>query len=337
MMRAGTPAQYWAGIHLDLIPADQRPLSLVMASRSISGGGFFFDLWPWIALLFAGLTVSALLWMPFVRGITGFIESLNDAARRIALGDFDERIRKERRDELGELSGSVNAMAAQLGHYMREQRRITADVAHELCSPISRMQMALGVVEQRSSPEQEKYIRRLDLELQHMAKLVEEVLAFSKAATLPDPETATEFSLQELVDQVVAREAADSPVKLDVDEVRICTFRSAMDRAMGNVLRNAVRYGREIELSARIDGGVVVIIIRDRGPGVPPESVERLFEPFYRPEAARNRNTGGIGLGLAITHRCIQACDGFVTVANREGGGLEVIMKIPLRHGSSSL
>lgn len=330
MMRAGTPAQVWAGIHLDLVSADQRPLSLVMASRSISGGGFFFDLWPWIALLVAGLVVSALLWMPFVRGITGFIESLNHAARRIAQGDFDERIRKERHDELGELSSSVNAMAAQLGNYVREQRRITADVAHELCSPIARMQMALGVVEQRSSPEQGAYLNKLDQELQHMANLVEEVLAFSKAETLPERETATEFSLVELVDQVVAREAPETPVQLDVGDLQLDTLRSAMDRAMGNVVRNAVRYGKDIEIIARVEGEFAVVRIQDRGPGVPEEAVARLFEPFYRPEAARNRNTGGSGLGLAITKRSIEACRGTVTAGNREGSGLEVIMKIPL-------
>ncbi|MBK8093513.1 MAG: HAMP domain-containing protein [Verrucomicrobiaceae bacterium] len=97
--------------------------------------------------------------MPFVRGITGFIGTLNHAAGRIAHGKFDERIEKQRSDELGELSTSVNTMAAQLGDYMREQKRITADVAHELCSPIARMQMALGVVEQRSTPDQSTYLQ----------------------------------------------------------------------------------------------------------------------------------------------------------------------------------
>jgi two-component system sensor histidine kinase CpxA len=332
MMRSGIPAQYWAGVHLDLLTADGRRLSLVMASSSISGGGFFFDLWPWIGLIALGLLVSALLWMPFVRGITGFIQSLNQAADRIALGNFDERIHNMRHDELGQLSVSVNAMAAQLGDYVREQRRITADVAHELCSPIARMQLALGVMEQRSTPEQETYLKKLDYELQHMARLVEEVLAFSKAATLPEREVADEFSLRALVDDVVAREAPDTPVKLDVVELQLHTLRSAIDRALGNVLRNAVRYGNDIELHATVEGGSVEIKLQDRGPGVPEEAVSRLFEPFYRPEAARNRNTGGSGLGLAITKRCLESCGGSVTANNREGGGLVVRITVPQKY-----
>jgi two-component system sensor histidine kinase CpxA len=83
------------------------------------------------------------------------------------------RLPDTRGDELGELSTSVNTMAAQLGDYVAQQRRITADVAHELCSPIARMQMALGVVEQRSTPDQATYLKKLDNELQHMARLVE--------------------------------------------------------------------------------------------------------------------------------------------------------------------
>jgi two-component system sensor histidine kinase CpxA len=189
MLRAGNPSVYWAGIHLDLMSrSDGRPMILLMKSGSITGGGLFFDLWPWLDLAVVALAVSALIWMPLVRGITGFISALNSAAGRIARGKFDERIPQSRNDELGELSSSVNAMAAQLGDYMAQQRRITADVAHELCSPIARMQMALGVVEQRGTPEQASYLKNLDAELQHMAKLVEEVLAFSKAETLPEHE-----------------------------------------------------------------------------------------------------------------------------------------------------
>lgn len=330
MLRAGAPARYWAGVHLDLVPQDGRPLTLVMVSESISGGGLFFDLWPWLALAGAALILSALLWMPFVRGITGFIRTLNTAAGRIAHGKFNERIEKERSDELGELSTSVNAMAAQLGDYMREQKRITADVAHELCSPIARMQMALGVVEQRSTPEQATYLQKLDRELQHMAKLVEEVLAFSKAETIPDRETPEDIDLRDLLQNILAREAPENGVKLEIADIQLHSLRNALDRAIGNIIRNAIRYAKDIEITGKAENGRVTLQIADRGPGVPEEALQRLFEPFYRPEAARGRTTGGSGLGLAITKRCIEACNGTVTAQNREGGGLAVSISIPL-------
>lgn len=330
MLRAGKPARYWAGVHLDLVPQGGHPLTLVMVSDSISGGGLFFDLWPWLALAAAALVLSALLWMPFVRGITGFIGTLNHAAGRIAHGKFDERIEKQRSDELGELSTSVNTMAAQLGDYMREQKRITADVAHELCSPIARMQMALGVVEQRSTPDQSTYLQKLDRELQHMAKLVEEVLAFSKAETIPDRETPEDLDLRELLQNILAREAPENGIQLDIGDIKLHSLRNALDRGIGNVVRNAIRYAKDLEITAKAENGRVIIEIADRGPGVPEEALSRLFEPFYRPEAARGRNTGGSGLGLAITKRCIEACQGTITAQNREGGGLLVSIEVPV-------
>ena len=334
MLRAGDPAHYWAGVHLDLTQqSDHLPLTLLMVSNTITGGGLFFDLWPWLGLAAAALLLSALVWMPFVRGITGFIGRLNHAAGRIAPGNFGERVTRSRNDELGELSSSVNTMAAQLGEYVAEQRRITADVAHELCSPIARMQMALGVVEQRSTPEQAGYLKKLDAELQHMAHLVEEVLAFSKAETLPERETAEDINLHELILAVMAREAPESDIQLKVStDLQIHSLRHALDRAIGNILRNAARYAADsgpIQIHAEQKEGNIIIRISDQGPGVPPESLPRLFEPFYRPEAARRRSTGGSGLGLAITKRCIEACRGTVIAKLLEPTGLEIVISIP--------
>lgn len=335
MLRAGEPARYWAGVHLDLTQSDHRPLTLLMVSNTITGGGLFFDLWPWLGLAAAALLLSALLWMPFVRGITGFIGRLNHAAGRIAQGDFAERVSLSRHDELGELSSSVNKMAAQLGEYVAQQRRITADVAHELCSPIARMQMALGVVEQRSTPEQAGYLQKLDAELQHMARLVEEVLAFSKAETLPERESPEDIPLRELIASIVAREASETDVRLHVPpDLHVHSLRHALDRAIGNVLRNAVRYAAEsgpVQIHAESQADCAIIRISDQGPGVPPETLPRLFEPFYRPEAARRRSTGGSGLGLAITRRCIEACGGTVTASLREPSGLEIVISLPAR------
>ncbi|MCX6852419.1 MAG: HAMP domain-containing sensor histidine kinase [Verrucomicrobia bacterium] len=334
MLRAGDPAHYWAGVHLDLTQqSDHLPLTLLMVSNTITGGGLFFDLWPWLGLAAAALLLSALVWMPFVRGITGFIGRLNHAAGRIAQGNFGERVSRSRNDELGELSSSVNTMAAQLGEYVAEQRRITADVAHELCSPIARMQMALGVVEQRSTPEQAGYLKKLDAELQHMAKLVEEVLAFSKAKTLPERETAEDINLHDLIVAVIAREAPEADIQLAVStDLQVHSLRDALDRAIGNVLRNAARYAADsgpVQIHAGKQHGQTVIRITDQGPGVPPETLPRLFEPFYRPEAARRRSTGGSGLGLAITKRCIEACRGTVTAKLREPTGLEIVISVP--------
>ena len=341
-LRGGEPAKYWAGIHVNLVhddPADPRPVTVVIVADTITGGGLFFDPGPWLWFVAAALGVSALVWLPIVGGITRAIRRVNTAARTIAEGRFDVRVPERRRDELGELGASVNTMAAQLGEYVGHQRRLTADVAHELCSPIARMQRALGIVEQRAAPEQAGYIEKLDRELQHMARLVEEVLSFSKAATLPERVEPEEFALGELVADAVSREAADARVEIQVPaELRLRTIREALDRALSNVLRNAVRYAAHagpIEIRSEGTGEAIGITVRDHGPGLPPDALEKIFEPFYRPEAARQRTTGGAGLGLAIVKRCIEACGGSVAATNCTPAGLQVKITLPQNRGGA--
>ena len=336
MLRAGTPARYWVGIHIgltDTSPPDPRPVTLLIMSDRITGGGLFFDPLPWLALGTVALVLSALVWLPIVGGITRAIRRVNTAARGIAEGRFDVRVPETRRDELGELGCSVNAMAAQLGELVEHQRRLTADVAHELCSPIARMQRALGIVEQRAVPEQAGYLEKLDRELQHMARLVEEVLSFTKASALPALVAPEEFALADLTAGVIAREAAEARVEVHIPaDLRVRTIREALDRALSNVLRNAVRYAAHagpIEVRAQSNGNAVEIAVRDHGPGVPADALNEIFEPFYRPEAARQRTTGGAGLGLAIVKRCVEACGGSVAAKNCEPTGLQVKITLP--------
>ncbi len=335
MLRTDHPTLYWAGIEIPLASGEGEarwPLTLTLVSDSLTAGGFLFDPWPWAALAAIALALSALVWLPLVGGITRAIRRLNEAARSVARGGFDVRVPAARHDELGELASSVNAMAQQLGDYVEQQRRITRDVAHELCSPIARMQMALGVVEQRGTPEQAGYLKKLDVELQHMAKLVEEVLAFSKAERLAEGAEPEDVGLADLVQSVVAREAGGFEVRISVPaDLHIQTRREALDRALGNVLRNAVRYAGHagpIEIQATQSNGKTHLRVADEGPGVLPEALPRLFEPFYRPEAARARHTGGSGLGLAIVKRCIEACGGEVCARLRDPRGLEVELTI---------
>jgi len=336
MTRTANPVRYWVGLHIGVThpgPPDARPVTLLIMSDRITGGGLFFDPLPWLALGAAALVLSALVWLPIVGGITRAIRRINTAARSIAEGRFDVRVPERRRDELGELGVSVNAMAAQLGNLVERQRRLTADVAHELCSPIARMQRALGVVEQRSTPDQAIYVQKLDGELQHMARLVEEVLSFTKAGALPALTAPEEFALAELVAELVAREAPDARVETCIPaELRIHTIREALDRALSNVLRNAVRYAGHagpIEIRAHRTADTVEITVRDHGPGIPAQALGRIFEPFYRPEAARQRATGGAGLGLAIVRRSIEACGGTVTATLASPTGLSVHLRLP--------
>jgi len=323
-------------MHLDMMyEADGQwhPLTMVLIADTLTANGLLFEWWPWIIVLLMGVSASALIWLPIVGGITRAIRRTNEASKRIAAGHFDVRLPDQRGDELGELAASVNTMAAQLGDYMREQKRITADVAHELCSPIARMQMALGVVEQRSTPDQSTYLQKLDRELQHMAKLVEEVLAFSKAETIPDRETPEDIDLRELLQNILTREAPENGIKLEIGDIKLHSLRNALDRGIGNVVRNAIRYAKDLEITATAENDRVIIEIADRGPGIPPEQVERLKRPFTRLEQART-DAVGAGLGLAIVERIANLHGGRLELLPRNGGGLRARLCLPLPAGA---
>jgi two-component system sensor histidine kinase CpxA len=337
MVRSVDPVRYWVGVHIGLahhsVGESSRPVTLLLTSSRITGGGLFFDPVPWLLFAVAALGLSALIWLPIVGGITRTIRKFNVAARRISEGCFDVRVPDKRLDELGELGVSVNTMARQLDNLVGSQRRLTADIAHELCSPIARMQRALGIVQQRVGFEHAGYVSKLDRELQHMAQLVEEVLSFTKAGNLPATAVAEDFSIADLVRDVVAREAADAEVRVEVAAgLRVHAIREALDRALANVVRNSVRYASHagaILITAQECSGEVQISVADSGPGVPADALEKIFEPFYRPEVARKRSTGGAGLGLAIVRRCVEACGGAVSAELSVPQGLRVNLRVP--------
>ena len=337
MVRSVDPVRYWVGVHIGLlhhsVGESSRPVTLLFTSSRITGGGLFFDPVPWLLFAAAALGVSALIWLPIVGGITRTIRKFNVAARRISEGCFDVRVPDMRLDELGELGVSVNTMARQLDNLVGSQRRLTADIAHELCSPIARMQRALAIVQQRVGSEHAEYVSKLDRELQHMAQLVEELLSFTKAGNLPATALAEDLSVADLVRDVVAREAAEAEVRVEVAAgLRVHAIREALDRALANVVRNSVRYASHagaILITAQECSGEVQISVADSGPGVPADALEKIFEPFYRPEVARKRSTGGAGLGLAIVRRCVEACGGAVSAELSVPHGLRVILRVP--------
>jgi len=336
IVRAGQPPMYWIGIRAPL-PAENgrrpRPTSLLLAVPSLSSGGLLLDVTPWLWIGAGVLACSVLLWLPLVRGITHSIRQMTGAAGQMAQGQFGTRVDTDRRDELGRLGESLNHMAGRLGEYVTGQKRFLGDIAHELCSPLARMEMALGVLEQRAGVEQLDHVNDVREEVRHMSSLVNELLSFTKAGLLAKDLELRPVALAELCARVIVREAqGKSDVKVNVDaEFNVLADPDLLSRAVGNVLRNAVRYAGDagpIFITATARGEDVVLAIVDGGPGVPPETLHRLFDPFYRPETARTREGGGAGLGLAIVKSCVEACGGSVTVKNAQPQGLEVTMTL---------
>ena len=293
----------------------------------------FFDPKPWLAVGAASLLISVLCWLPFVRNVTRSISHITRATRGIAEGHFDSQLPVTRADELGQLSASINHMASRLSGFVNGQKRFLRDAAHELCSPIARIQVALGILEQSSGPDQQDRMADLREDVQNMSTLVNEVLSFSRASIRSDETRIESVDLAATIAQVVDREAVEGvQITNSVgDQVRVLAEPHLLFRALSNVVRNAIRYAGSagpIQLAAEPSEGEVVIRISDCGPGLAEKDLEAVFEPFYRPAIARERETGGVGLGLAIVKTCIESCKGTVTCRNRKPTGLEVEIRL---------
>jgi two-component system sensor histidine kinase CpxA len=239
---------------------------------------------------------------------------------------------------------SINAMTGRLDGFVSGQKRFLGDIAHELCSPLARMEIALGILEHRTPPDLRERLGDVRDEVREMSSLVNELLAFSKAGLQGAAATSCEpVELAPLLQTAVAREAPEARVTIDAPPgLAVSAAPSLLSRAVGNVLRNAMHHAGSagpLEISAtRISmknerGPVpeVRLVIADHGPGVPAEALPKLFDPFYRVDEARTRETGGVGLGLAIVKSCVQACGGSVTAQARPDGtpGLVIEFRLP--------
>jgi two-component system, OmpR family, sensor histidine kinase CpxA len=335
MMHTKNPARYWARIMIPLHLSPKRPgppsLALLLAvSDSITGNGFFFDPFPWIITAVAVLLISVLLWIPLAKNITRPIARMTRAAEEIARGRFEVRIEERREDEIGRLGSAINHMTTRLSGFMRGQKRFLGDVAHELGSPVARIQLGLGILEQRVSLDNQQRVADVMEDVAHMSNLVNELLSFSKAEMdHPVPVMLTPMTLLPLVREVVEREGTPETqiITQITPDICVTASRELLARALSNLVRNAVRYAGNagpVFLKAERKKDQVIIEIKDGGPGVAEELLDQIFEPFYRPEPSRDRDSGGVGLGLAIVKTCIEACNGTVSARNSTPTGLAV-------------
>ncbi len=342
MVSSAAPRLYWAGVSLGEIrgmpPGGPPAVTLLLFSDSLRGGGLFFDYVPWLLLGGVLILVSVLMWLPFVHGLTRHLARMTLTAEEIAHGNFAPPHTSKRRDELGRLSRAVAHMAARLEGFVSGQKRFLGDTAHELLSPLARLEVAISILEHHAHGKNDnRYAEKALEEVRHISLLVHDLLSFTKAGLRPQAAELQSVSLEGLVHQAVEREAAEGSVSVDVAaDLRVCAEPTLLLRALANGVRNAVRYAGmagPITISATPGQGddgeeVVAVSVSDHGPGVPPEALDRLFDPFFRPETARTRETGGVGLGLAIVKSCVEACGGRAAVRNLEPTGLELTLTL---------
>ena len=336
-LKTDDPSLYWYGMWTMTFESGSREPTrtrLLAASDSFLGHGLFFDPIPLLITIAIVIGVSTLFWFPFVRSLTRNLTQMTNAAEQIAEEKFDVCVNEKSTDEIGRLGTAINHLAARLAGFVGGQKRFLGDISHELNSPLARMQFALSILEDRVDEKNLDYVSDVKEEVELMSKLVAELLQFSKAGMKTADVKLERLKLLPLVETVAARETSkeNALVKIEIpDNLEVLAQSELLARAVSNVVRNAVRYaGRagEITISASNGANQVKLVIADQGTGVPSESLGKLFDPFYRVEADRARQSGGTGLGLAIVKTCVEACEGKVTAENRVPKGLAVIITL---------
>jgi two-component system sensor histidine kinase CpxA len=306
-----------------------------------------------IAILTSGLMCYLLAW-----SMTSPVSRLRKAAQSLAAGDLTARAGApagRRGDELSELMRDFDRMAERIETLVDSQSRLLKDVSHELRSPLARLSVALGLARQRAAtassevaPELELSLNRIELEADRLNQLIQRLLTISRLESGTDGFRKSVLSLRELVEQVAhdaEYESANRHCRVTADpadEYLVEADPDLLRSAVENVVRNATRYTAEgttvevqVERQSDPHGEQIVVRVLDSGPGVPEEALPKIIEPFYRLDDARNRQTGGAGLGLSIADRAVRLHGGQLRASNRKEGGLQVEIRIPAHHPAS--
>lgn len=337
----------------ELIVIQPRPTSFrgnvrgrFIINRSSGDGRYWFVVvdqrgssrWTYYPYYYLVLGATAFLtWLTAV-GVILPIRRIATVVDRFGQGDLKARVSTRRRDEIGGLAQSFNEMANRLEASLAGQKRLLQDIAHELRSPLARLNFAVELA--RSAPDRNAAIDRVKRDIDRLSSLVGELLEMTRVEGDPQSRKTEPISLNDVVRETVQDcnvEAQMRNCRIDVGadtQTEIVGDRELLRRAVENVIRNAVRYapeGTAVEVSISRDTSEAIVAVRDFGPGVPEAKLPHIFEPFFRAEESRETVSGGVGLGLSIAKRAVQLHQGAITAENANPG-LRVQISIPVGH-----
>ncbi|HZW11673.1 MAG TPA: ATP-binding protein [Noviherbaspirillum sp.] len=227
--------------------------------------------------------------------------------------------------EIRQAAAAFNAMQARIRHHIKQRAHILAAITHDLQTPLTRLRLRLEKVGDTELRE------KLIGDLSAMQSMVREGLELARS--LDSSEQVQRLDLDSLIDSVCA-DATDAGQAVAVGgktNISLLARPIALRRCLTNLIDNAVKYGHSAQVSAVREGASAVIRIRDNGPGIPESELEKVFEPFYRLEDSRSRETGGTGLGLTIARNIAEQHGGSVRLRNHPAGGLEVTLALPVQ------
>lgn len=306
--------------------------------RPFQKSPIIYFLWLGIALLMSGLICFGL-----AQYMSRPIRKLRNATKQLSKGVLDTRVSEAigtRRDEIGDLGQDFDVMATRLQSLVSNQKQLLSDISHELRSPLARMQLAVGLARKKLGVEVSVEIDRIEQETERLNELVGHSLTLSRLDAGAVYAKDDFIDMGELLQNIISDcdfEASEQnkSVNLKLNETfTINANGELLHRALENIVRNAIRYTEEgtsvdVELSQHIKNNLK-IVISDQGKGIPEDKIDSLFEPFVRLSEARDRDSGGYGLGLAIAKRAIEFHQGQISAKNKIGKGLLVEIVLPV-------
>lgn len=298
------PDGSWLNFTLPVVSGAEPNLRGVLLSTSLMAGGL------------AGVAIL------LVRTVTAPLRNLARAADAIGRGPPVE-VAETGPEEVRQVSQAFNTMQVRIQRLIADRTQALAAVSHDLRTPITRLRLRAGFVD---DPETQS---AMDADLDEMEAMIDTTLAYLRGDTEPEPPQSTDLSsmLMTLVDSAV--DAGHRATFEGPQHAFVTLHALAVKRAFANLVDNALSYGGMARVHLQDAGAAITVSIDDNGPGIPPQELERVFEPFHRLDSSRNRRTGGIGLGLAIVRQAIFREGATVELLNRPEGGLRAKIVIP--------
>jgi signal transduction histidine kinase len=282
---------------------------------------------PWVAAaLTLQLALLALFTWIAVRIATEPLSRLRRAADALGSDPNGAPVPEDGPDEVARAAAAFNAMQRRIADYVAERIRIVAAISHDLQTPITRMRLRADLLDD------EALRHKLHSDLHDMQVLVEQGIDFARASRdAVEPICATD--LHALLDSLICdyTDAGEHISLTGCAGPPVLTRPRALRRIVTNLIDNALKFGREVEVHIVQDTGKIVVSVLDRGPGIPPEKLQSVMQPFFRLEESRSRDTGGSGLGLAIAGQLAATLNGTLTLSNRTDGGLQAQLCLPQR------
>lgn len=331
--RLGTPVPIKTRLNDELwlwvdIPMGERELRFRFPHERIGVQPPLVAVW-----LLAGLTIVTLLTsLLLVRKLNRPLERLSNAAVSFGLGNKLDPLPEQGPREIVTLTSRFNQMMQQINELMDNRNTLLAGISHDLRTPIARMRLA---VEMLSNKHDLQLITRLEKDLNEMDELIGRTLEFSRGIdAAKNPAKQKEVDLSSLVGEILSSyDGASINIRKKCSKpCALLANAPALRRVLTNLIENAVRYGENspITMACECEASEARVTISDRGPGIPEEQLETVFQPFHRIETSRNRNTGGSGLGLAIVQQLCTAHGWSVKLLRREQGGIQAVLVLPI-------